>query len=84
MLFARRLLQRVRADMMIRDAESGRGNERAAAAGIETNARFLEMFQPLWRRLELIFVLELFERRIVEQPHSLIAKRAIAQAAEQN
>ena len=30
------------------------------------------MLEPLRRRLELIFLFELFERRIVEQPHALI------------
>ena len=57
---------------MIGDAESVRGNERAAAAGVEADARFLQMLEPLRCRLELIFFLELLERRIVEQPHAFV------------
>ena len=67
-------LERVGADVMIGDDETVRGNERAAPAGVETDARFLQMLEPLRRRLELILLFELFERRIVEQPHSFIGE----------
>ncbi len=73
-LLAGRFLQRVRADVMIRDHEPSRGDERTAAAGVETDARFLQMLEPLRRRLELILFLELFEGRIVEQPHPFIGR----------
>ena len=71
-LLARSFLQRVRAHVMIGNAESVSGNERPAAAGIESDTRFLQMLEPLRRRLELILFLELLERRIVEEPHSFI------------
>src|SRR3954451_9862461 len=57
---------------MVRDRQPGRGDERTAAAGIETDARFLEMLEPLRRRLEIIFFLELLERRVVEKPHPFV------------
>jgi hypothetical protein len=57
---------------MIRDYKAARGNERTAPARIETDARFLQMIEPLWGRLELIFLLELLEGRVVEEPHSLV------------
>ena len=52
--------------------EAVRGDERAAPAGIEADTRFLQMLEPLRRRLELILLFELLERRIVEQPHSFV------------
>src|SRR6266403_5100586 len=36
------------------------------------------MFEPLGGWLELVFVLELFERRIVEKPHAFIGKAGCA------
>ena len=65
-------LQRIEADVMVRDNEAVRGHERSAAARIKTNARFLEMLEPLRSRFELIFLFELFEGRIVEEPHPFI------------
>jgi hypothetical protein len=73
-LLARRFLQRIRANVMIGNAESVSGNERPASAGIKTHARFLQVFEPLRRGLELILFLELPKRRIVEQPHSFIGQ----------
>lgn len=64
---------------MIGDAKAVRGNERAAPAGIESDARFLEMLEPLRRRFEVVFLFELLERRSGEEPHSLIAERPVAQ-----
>ncbi len=73
-LLAADLLQGVEADVMIGNHESIRGDERTAAAGVETHARFLQMFEPLRGRLELILLLELLERRLVEEPHALVGK----------
>jgi len=60
---------------MVRDYEAVCRNERPAPAGIETNTRFLQMFEPLRRWLELIFLLYLFERRRTKEPHALIGSR---------
>ena len=68
---------------MVGDAKAVRGNERAASARIKSDARFLEMFEPFLGWFELVFVFELLERRIVEQPHSFVAKRTIAQSGRQ-
>ena len=73
MLIAGRFLQRIRPDMMIGNAKAIRGDERATAAGIETDARLLKMLEPLRRRLEMIFGFKLLERWIVEQPHSFVS-----------
>jgi len=81
-LLAADFLQRVGADVMIRDHQSIFGNERPAAAGIETDARFLEMLEPLRRRFEIIFFLQLLERRRVEQPHPLIGGRRCGEGNE--
>ena len=73
-LLAADLLQGVEADVMIGNHESIRGDKRTAAAGVEAHARFLQMFEPLRSRLELILLLELLERRIVEEPHALVGE----------
>jgi hypothetical protein len=57
---AAHLLQSVGADVMVRDDEAVRRNEGPAPARVEANAGFLEMFEPLRRRLELIFFSKLF------------------------
>jgi hypothetical protein len=69
--------------VVVCNAQSVRRNERAAAAGIKAHARFLEMIEPLRRRLELILLFKLFQWRIVEQPHALIAKGPAAESNEQ-
>jgi len=69
--------------MMICDAQAGRGDKRATAAGIKPDARFLEMLKPLLARLEAVFVLQLLNGRRGVEPHSLIAKCAIAQTGDQ-
>src|SRR2546430_28846 len=61
--------------MMVCDDEAVRRDERAASARVEADARFLQMLEPLRRRLEMIFVLELLERRIGEQPHAFVRER---------
>src|SRR5260370_35262913 len=67
---------------MVGVEQSVRRNERAAAAGVEAHARFLEMVEPLLARLEIIFFFELLCWRRGIEPHSLIAKCAIAQAGQ--
>jgi hypothetical protein len=80
-LGAAQLLQGVGADVMIRDDKAVARDERAAPAVIEADARFLKVIEPLRRGIELIFLLELFCRRIIEKPHPFIgAKRAEAAA----
>ena len=66
------LLQCVGSDMMVRDYEPVCRNERAAAAGVESDAGLLQMLKPLRRRLELIFLLELFQWRRIEKPHPFV------------
>ena len=51
------LLEGVEADVMIRDDEAIGGNEGAASSGVEADARFLQMLEPLRRRLEIILFL---------------------------
>jgi len=65
---------------MIRDYDAVRGSEGPAAPGIETNTRFLQMFEPLRRWFELIFVLYLFERWRTKEPHALIGSRRRGEA----
>ena len=54
---AAQLLQSVGADVMIRDRQTIGGNEGAASAGVEAHARFLQMLEPLRRRIEMILLL---------------------------
>ena len=66
------LLQGVGTDMVICYHKTIRRHERAAASGVEANTRFLQMLQPVLRRLELILLFELLERWRIEKPHSFI------------
>ena len=59
-------------DVVIRDDEAIRTHEGAGPAVIETNTRQPDVIQPLLGRREIVFLLELLQRRIVECPHSLI------------
>ena len=68
---------------MIGDDQTVGGYKRTAPAGTESNARFLQMIEPLLARLEIIFFFELLCWRRGVEPHSLIAKCAIAQTKEQ-
>ena len=68
-------LQRVETDVMIRERESVCGNKRTAAPGVEAHTRFLQMLEPLRRRLEPIFFFQLLQWRTVKQPHALIPAR---------
>src|SRR6266567_9442915 len=79
-LLAADLLEGIEADVMIRDDKAVRRNERAATAGVETDARFLEMLEPLRCRLETILFLELFERWRVEEPHPFISDCSCSEA----
>src|SRR5436309_2848978 len=54
--------------MVIRDHESICGNERATAAGVESDTGLLQMLKPLRCRFELIFFLRCFRRRGVKSP----------------
>ena len=82
-LFVREFLERVSSDVMIGDDQTLGGHKRTAPAGTEPNARFLQMLKPLLARLEAVFVLQLLNGRRGVEPHSLIAKCAIAQTKEQ-
>src|SRR5207253_559758 len=82
-LFVGEFLERIRADVMIGDDQTVGGYKRTAPAGTEPNARFLQMVEPLLARLEIIFLFELLCWRRGVEPHSLIAKCAIAQAGQQ-
>ena len=82
MLLAADFLQCVGADVMIRDHQSILGNERSAAAGIEADARFLQVLEPLRRWLEIVFFFELLERRRIKEPHPLIGRCCHGEANE--
>jgi len=66
--------------MVIRDRESICRYERVAATGVEANAGLLQMLKPLRCRLELIFFLQLFQRRRIKKPHSFIGKSGCSEA----
>ena len=74
------LLQCVGPHMVVCDDESIRRNERAAAAGIETDTGLLQMLKPLRCRLELIFFFELVQRRRIEKPHPFVGKSGCSEA----
>jgi hypothetical protein len=65
-------LQSFGPDMMIGDDQTVRGHKRAAASTVKANAALLNMLQPVcvWR--EVIFFLQLLQRRRVEQPKAFI------------
>ena len=67
------LLEAVGADVMVGEDKTFRGDERPRAPRIEADARLLEMEEPFRRRLEAVILLEPLERRLVEQPHPLVA-----------
>ena len=72
MVFIPEFLQRVRADMMVRQHQPVLGNKGAGAAAVEAHGRFLNVFEPRVRRVEAVFFLELIARRVVEQPHAFV------------
>src|SRR5437763_13625658 len=84
MLRVAHLLQCIGAHVMICDHQSIGRNKRTAAAGIKSDAGFLQMFKPLRCRLELMFVLELFQWRRIEKPHSFISKRGCIYCKSEN
>ena len=65
-------LEGVGADVMVGDDEALRGDERAGAAAVEADGRFLDVLEPRVGHVEAVFFLELFARRIIEQPHAFI------------
>ena len=77
------LLQRVRADVMIRDEQAVRTHEATGAAGIEAHGRLLQMLQPRLSEVELMPILEQLARWLVEEPHAFIRERADGQKAGQ-
>src|SRR5439155_2438805 len=83
-LFVREFLERVSSNVMIGDNQTIGGYKRTAPAGTESHARFLQTLKPLRARLEAVFVLQLLNGRRGVEPHSLIAKCAIAQTGEQD
>jgi hypothetical protein len=50
-------------------------DEGTRAAIIQSHARQAYVIQPLLRRREVVFLLELLDGRIVESPHALVGAR---------
>lgn len=69
------LEDRVEADVVIRDDEAVGRRERARAAVVEAHGRALDVREPLGARLEAVALLELRERRVVEEPHAVVGAR---------
>ena len=74
-LLVAEFLQRVRADVVVGDAQPVGGHERPAAAAVEAHAALLQVVEPRRRRLEAVLLLQLLRRRRVEKPHALVAAR---------
>ena len=76
------LLQRVGADVMVGHHQAVRRDERAGAAGVEAHRRLLHVVEPFGGRLEVVLLLEIFRRRVVEQPHALVAEDGLRQGQD--
>src|SRR6266571_1344708 len=72
LLWRRYFLKLAKGDVVIRNDQSVRTDERTGPAIIEPDTRQTNVVQPLRRRREVVFVLELLQWRIVESPHPLI------------
>ena len=57
---------------MVGDDQAILRNERARAAAVEPDGRLLNVFEPGVGDLEAVFFLELFARRIGEEPHAFV------------
>ncbi len=66
------LLQRIGADMVVREDQAVGRDERPGAAAVETHRGFLKMFQPAIRWLEIVFFFQQLAGRIVIEPHALV------------
>jgi hypothetical protein len=66
------LLQRIRAHVMIGDQQAVLTDKTSRPTGIEPHGRFLQVFQPDVRRVELIPLPQDRARRLVEQPHPFV------------
>ncbi len=66
------LLQGAEADVVVGHDQAVGGDEGAGAAAVEADRRFLQMVVPRLRRVEAVFVLQMFLGRIVEEPKALI------------
>ena len=71
-VFVTELLQGVGADVMIRYHQAVLGDKGTGAAAVETHGRFLDVVEPRFGHVEAVFFLELFARRVVEQPHAFV------------
>ena len=72
LLRRRHLLQLAERDVMVRQHEAARADERSRPAVVEANARQPQVVEPLRRRREAVLVAQLRERRVVERPHALV------------
>ena len=72
MLWSAELPQTVEADVMVRQNQSVRRDERSRSAVVESDRRFLQMIEPRLRRVEVVSLLQEIARRVIEQPHPLV------------
>ena len=69
-------------DVMIGEHQPVGGDERPAAAVVESHGGKLQMLEPLGRRLEAVFLFEDFRGRTGKQPHSFIGGGEIGEHDE--
>ena len=74
LLSARDFLKLAQSDMVVRDNQTSRTDKRTGPAIIEAHARQANVIEPLLGRREVVLFPQLFRRRIVECPHSLVGK----------
>ena len=77
------LVQRVGADMVIREDETVLGNKFSGTAAVEPHRTLLQVLQPFILHVEVVLLLQLLARRLVVEPHPLVgANREIARQSE--
>jgi hypothetical protein len=75
LLLGAELLQRVGADVMVRDDQAVLAHERARPAAVEADARFHQVIEPGIGHFEAVLVQNLAPGRIGEQPHAFLGVR---------
>jgi hypothetical protein len=78
------LRQAIESDVMVRDRQTVRRDERARAAAVETDRGLLQVLEPGRGRREVVFLLQHLQRRPVEKPHPLVRGERQRQETKSN